>query len=272
MNLSLQAYTPRWLRVPSCVALTAESISFSYPKGPRVLKEVSCAIQAGSVTAIVGPNGAGKSTLIRLLAGLRRPDTGAVQLDERDMCSFKPRDRAQRIAFLEQRPSLAFDFSVLRVVSFGAFAGERDCALIAKALQRFELEEIAQKPFAALSVGQQQRTAFARAWVQIAGRPDAYLLADEPCSAMDPRHTIQTMSAMRELAASGLGVGVVVHDLNTACRFADRAIVLAQGGSLAAAGPVESTMTPLVLAEVFEVPIERHDIPGHAPVLVVGDA
>lgn len=252
--------------------LIAESISFSYPKGPAVLDGVSCAIEPGSVTAIVGPNGAGKSTLVRLLAGLRMPGTGRVRIDERPLSSFSPRDRAQRIAFLEQRPSLAFDFSVLRVVSFGAFAGERDCALIADALDRFELSDIQHTPFASLSVGQQQRAAFARAWVQIAGREDAYLLADEPCSAMDPRHTIETMKEMQALARSGIGVGVVIHDLNTASRFADRAIVLSENGAIASFGPIEQAMTPEVLAATFDVPIERHAIPGHAPVLIVGDA
>lgn len=251
--------------------LTTESISFSYPRGPRVLNAVTCAIEPARVTAIVGPNGAGKSTLIRLLAGLRHTDSGSVRIDDRALSSLRPRDRAQRIAFLEQRPSLAFDFSVLRVVSFGAFTGERDCALISEALARFELEDIRDQPFASLSVGQQQRCAFARAWVQIAGRDNAYLLADEPCSAMDPRHTIQTMKSMRELAVAGLGIGVVIHDLNIACRFADRAIVLNQQGRLAAQGTVEQAMTPEILAQVFEVQIESHQIPGHAPIIVIDD-
>ncbi len=251
--------------------LTTESISFSYPRGPRVLNAVKCAIEPARVTAIVGPNGAGKSTLIRLLAGLRHTDSGSVRIDDRALSSLRPRDRAQRIAFLEQRPTLAFDFSVLRVVSFGAFTGERDCALISEALARFELEDIRDQPFASLSVGQQQRCAFARAWVQIAGRDNAYLLADEPCSAMDPRHTIQTMKSMRELAVAGLGIGVVIHDLNIACRFADRAIVLNQHGRLAAQGTVEQAMTPEILAQVFEVQIESHQIPGHAPILVIDD-
>ncbi|MCA9276801.1 MAG: ABC transporter ATP-binding protein [Phycisphaerales bacterium] len=253
------------------MGLIAESISFSYPKGPRVLDSVSCTVQAGTLTAIVGPNGAGKSTLVRLLAGLRTPHSGSVRLGDQHLHSFHPRQRAQRIAFLEQRPSLAFDFSVMRVVSFGAFACERDCALITDALQRFELTDIAHKPFASLSVGQQQRTAFARAWVQIASRPGAFLLADEPCSAMDPRHTLQTMGAMRELAESGIGVGVVVHDLNIAARFADRAVVLNQAGLLVREGPIDEAMDPAILESVFEVPIERFTLSGRSSVLVVGD-
>ena len=251
--------------------LIADSIAFAYPKGPRVLDQVSCAIEPGTLTAIVGPNGAGKSTLVRLLAGLRTPDVGQVRLDDQVLSSFSQRQRAQRIAFLEQRPSLAFDFSVLRVVSFGAFSGERDCALIADALDRFELRDIQDKAFASLSVGQQQRAAFARAWVQIAGREGAYLLADEPCSAMDPRHTIQTMHAMQELARAGLGVGVVVHDLNIASRFADRAVLLDETGSIVSQGTVHEALHPETLSRVFAVQIDRLDLPEHPTMLVIRD-
>lgn len=251
--------------------LIAESIAFAYPKGPRVLDGVSCAIMPGTMTAIVGPNGAGKSTLVRLLAGLRTPDSGSIRLDDRPLSSFSLRQRAHRIAFLEQRPSLAFDFSVMKVVSFGAFAAERDCDLITSALDRFELSEIQDKPFASLSVGQQQRTAFARAWVQIAQRDGAYLLADEPCSAMDPRHTIQTMHAMQELTRSGLGVGVVVHDLNIASRFADRAVVLDGSGRVVAQGDTDIALDPEVLSDVFEVGIERVELPDRSAMLVVRD-
>jgi iron complex transport system ATP-binding protein len=253
------------------VPLIADSIAFAYPSGPRVLDQVSCAIETGTLTAIVGPNGAGKSTLIRLLAGLRSPDAGTIRIGDRSVSSFSQRQRAQRIAFLEQRPTLAFDFSVSRVVSFGAFTGERDCALITDALDRFELREIQDTPFASLSVGQQQRTAFARAWVQIAGREGAYLIADEPCSAMDPRHTIETMRAMQELARSGLGVCVVVHDLNIAARFADRAIVLDGAGRVASQGGLAEALCPEVLSDVFEIGISRIDLPDHPALLVVRD-
>lgn len=236
-----------------------------------MLESVSCAINPGTLTTIVGPNGAGKSTLVRLLAGLRTPQAGRVLLDDRPVSSLNPRRRAQRLAFLEQRPSLAFEFSVQRVVSFGAFVGDRDCALITQALERFELDDLAQRPFASLSVGQQQRVAFARAWVQIAQREHAYLLADEPCSAMDPRHTMLTMHAMRELASQGIGVGVVVHDLSIAARFADEAIVLDQSGRVASQGPASESLDPQILSAVFEIQIERHQLPTHGSLLTIGD-
>lgn len=251
--------------------LIADSISFRYPRGPLVLDGVSCAIEPGAVTAIVGPNGAGKSTLVRVLGGLRSPGAGRVWVDGAPLGSLSPRARAQRVAFLEQRPSMAFDFTVRRVVSFGAFSSGRGEGPVDEALARFGLKGVASSPFVSLSVGQQQRASFARAWVQIAGRAGGYLLADEPCSAMDPRHAMQTMGAMRALASGGAGVAVVVHDLNLAMRFADRCIVLDAGGRVAAAGGAGEALDAGVLTGVFGVEIERVRVEGHGEMLVVGE-
>ena len=236
-----------------------------------MLQEVSCEILPGQITAIIGPNGAGKSTLVRLFAGLRSADTGTIQLDQQDISAYKPQVRARRIAFLEQRPSLAFDFTVRRVIGFGEFASAVQDSRVDEALDRFELSYIKDTVFGRLSVGQQQRVAFARAWVQIHGCERGYLLADEPCSAMDPRHTIETMESMRALASTGIGVGIVIHDLNMAIRFAHRAIVLNQNGTLASHGAADSALDPQILTRVYGIQIQRHELGIHGPTLSIGD-
>ncbi len=251
--------------------LAARKIGFSYARSRPVLRSVSCEIPAGALTAIVGPNGAGKSTLVRLLAALRTPTSGSVLLDGKPLTDIGPHARARRIAFIEQRPDLAFDFSVRRVVRFGAYASGSDENHIDDALDRFELRGIARQPYGSLSVGQQQRVSIARAWVQLGARRGTYLLADEPCSAMDPRHALLTMHALRQLAQSGVGVGVVIHDLNLAARFADRAIVLGLRGTLEGQGDSRSILTGGGLSGVFEVLIVRHEIPGAHAVLCAHD-
>lgn len=253
------------------MALTAQELDFAYPRAPQVLRGVSCAIVPAALTALVGPNGAGKSTLVRLLAGIRTPDRGRVNLGDGPLSAMPARARARRVAFIEQRPDVAFDFSVLRVVSFGAYAVGGDGAHIDDALDRFELRRIMHTPYGSLSVGQQQRVSLARAWVQIGRRPDTYLLADEPCSAMDPRHTLQAMHALCELARSGVGVGVVLHDLSIAARFADRALVLAPNGTLCGDGPADEVLTERVLSAVFGLPIARYEPPDAPPVLIARD-
>ncbi len=255
-----------------CMPISAKQVRFRYPQGPIVLDGVSCAIRSGAITAIIGPNGSGKSTLIRLLAGLRVPDAGQVTLDDQALAAISHKDRARSIAFIEQRPNLAFDFGVRRVVEFGTHATRADTNRVDDALERFELADIATKPYGHLSVGQQQRVSIARAWVQIASNPNGYLLADEPCSAMDPKHSQSTMGALRSLAEIGVGVGVVIHDLTSAAHWADDAIVLNQLGEVVAQGSADEALTDSVLSAVFEVQIRRHELgDGQSVVIPVQD-
>lgn len=251
--------------------ISARDIIFRYPKGPIVLDRVSCAIRPGAITAIVGPNGSGKSTLIRLLAGLRPPESGGISLEGQSLQSISYQLRARQVAFIEQRPNLAFDFSVRKVVEFGAHAAKSAPSHINRALERFELAQIANKPYGHLSVGQQQRVSIARAWVQIEPNPAGYLLADEPCSAMDPKHAQSTMASLSTLARSGIGIGVVIHDLTSAARWADYAIVLDQTGKVAGQGAADDVLCEKVLSEVFEIDIRRHELPNGRAALIPAD-
>jgi iron complex transport system ATP-binding protein len=238
------------------VPLEAVNLSFGYLARRPVLREVSLALEPGAVTAIVGPNGAGKSTLVRLLLGILEPGAGQVLLDGVAVGAIPHRQRARRLAYVPQRPSVAFAFSVRQYVELGGFAAPGVARAAADAaLESAELAERADDPFPTLSAGQQQRAAMARAIVQLNGSAGSTsaLLADEPVSAMDPRHALRAMGLLRSLAARGAAVGVVLHDLGLALRFCDRAAVLDAGGRLASAGPAASTLTPAVLDPVFGV-------------------
>ncbi len=244
------------------MALCTKKASFSYKADRRVLDEVACTIEPGALTVLVGPNGAGKSTLLRLLAGVRSPTAGTIELEDTNLATIPATARAAKIAFIAQRTSLAFDFDVRRVVGFGRHAISNDQAPIDEALERFALTDLASTPFGTLSVGQQQRVSFARAWAQLATSDTGYLLADEPCASMDPKHASDTMQAMKELAVRGIGVGVVLHDLSTACSIADRAIVLDSSGRVLAQGSAPETLTESNLSSVFGVQMLRRSVEG----------
>ena len=243
------------------MALSGNQLVFSYGRSKRVLDHVDCEIRSGAISAIVGPNGAGKSTLLRLLAAVRSPDSGSITIDGDDLCSIPADQRATRIAYLAQRATLAFDYDVARVVGFGRHASRGGDA-VDRALDRFELRELASVPFGTLSVGQQQRVSLARVWAQLDGIENGYLLADEPCASMDPRHAEQSMGALQELASRGIGVGVVLHDLSTACTIADYGIVLDAEGQTLAQGPSAESLSESVLSEVFSIPMMRRSIDG----------
>jgi len=247
--------------------LIGTNLSFAYPKGPKVLDAANCSIEPGAITAIVGPNGAGKSTLIRLLAGLATPGDGQVEINQTDITSLNGSQRAGRLAYIAQRSSLAFDFDVRLVVSFGRLALPKDPDAVERALERFGLQELSGRPMGSLSVGQQQRVSLARGWAQLDGIENAYLLADEPTSAMDPKHQLETMHALQELAYRGVGIALVAHDLSLSTQFADRAIVLDREGGVHSQGAVGDVLTPFILSKVFETPFISGEIQG-LPVVI----
>ncbi len=252
--------------------LTADHVEFAYETARPVLRGVSFALRPASLTVLVGPNGSGKSTLLRLLLGVIAPGAGSVTMDGRPVAALRHADRARRIGYMPQSPSVAFGFSVRETVGLGRVAvsagTDADRRAVDAAIARVGLSARADEPFAILSAGQRQRATLARVLAQLDGGPPGSqaLLADEPVSALDPRHAIGTMGQLRELARTGLTVLVVLHDLTLAARFADDALVLDESGRLAAAGPARQTLSPATLDPVFGVRFRMLD--GAAPSLV----
>ncbi|MEZ6241516.1 MAG: ABC transporter ATP-binding protein [Phycisphaerales bacterium] len=244
------------------MTLRAHNVDFAYRRARPVLRGVDLELTPGRVTAIVGPNASGKSTLLRLLLGRLTPTKGRVTLDARPVHRYPPRELAKRVAFVPQSPSLSFSYTVEQVVRFALLASGRSAPMgvVTRALERLDIADRAHQPWSELSVGLQQRVALARALAQLLASPagdDRYLLADEPTSALDPRHALAVIALLTELAADGVGVGVVLHDLSIALRVADDALVLDESGRLAADGPVSETLTPHVLQPVFGVRFAR---------------
>ncbi len=220
-----------------------------------MLRGVSAEFPAGTLTAVLGPNGAGKSTLLRLLLGSLDPTGGSCTIHGTPTNRLAAGQRARHMAYIAQRPA-ASGFSVRQVVEMGRHAQAPCAGAAGAALARVGIAELADVATSELSAGQLQRVALARALAQVAdealGR-DRVILADEPAAAMDPRHTLEALGVLREQAARGLAVVVVLHDLSLAARFADRALVLGPSGRVAACGVIDAALAPGVLREAFGV-------------------
>lgn len=257
------------------MALSAESISFRYaPSRALVLSELSTNFRPGRITVIAGPNGAGKSTLVRLLAGVREPTSGRVLLDDRPVRAMPARERAGRLAYVAQRSDTVFAFTARQVVAMGRYAVGPSPSAVEASLTAMRAESLANEPLGALSVGQQQRVALARAMAQLESAPPegAWLLADEPLSAMDPSHALQTIAALRERAAGGMGIILVLHDLTFALRFADDVVLVSPEGRVAAQGPASDVLRHDVLAPCFGVAFERAAGPSTAAIVPIAPA
>ncbi len=234
------------------MSLAAQRLSHRYG-AIRSLEDVSAEARPGRITAIIGPNAAGKSTLLRCLFGALRPSSGQALLDGAPVHRIRARLVARRVAYVAQRPTVAAAFSVRQVVELGRYALPPSRRRVDEALARLDLAEVADRPFPALSAGQQQRAGLARAVGQLA--PDGHLLLDEPTSALDLRHVRDAMRLLRELASGGATVLVSLHDLALAASVADDCWLL-DAGRLVAAGPAAEVMEIGRLRAVFGVEFE----------------
>ncbi|MCC7407650.1 MAG: ATP-binding cassette domain-containing protein [Phycisphaeraceae bacterium] len=253
---------------PATPPLSAEDLCFAFEPGQWVLQGLTAALRPGAVTALIGPNAAGKTTLFRLMLGHLQPTHGRVSLEGRPLDRLSPAQRAARLSYVPQRGGASFAFTVRQMVRMGRHVLGPDPRAVEQALADCDLADLADRVYAHLSVGQQQRVLLARALAQAHGphgRRGAAMLLDEPVSAMDPLHVHHTMRLLRQQAARGLAVLIVLHDLNLAARYADDVWVLSHG-RLVSAGPWAAALDPNLLEDVYGVRFDRltphdHDRP-----------
>jgi putative ABC transport system ATP-binding protein len=217
--------------------LRCASLTKTYLSGGRrltVLKDISFSVESGAFVAIVGPSGSGKTTLLGLLAGLDRPTTGTVHLDNDDLGVMSEDDlarlRARKIGFVFQSFQLIPTLTALENVQVPLeLRGEPSADRAAELLARVGLDDRGHHYPAQLSGGEQQRVALARAF---STRPRV-LLADEPTGNLDARTGATIIDLMTELNRDlATTLVLVTHDLDLAAR-ARRTIRLADGAIIA---------------------------------------
>lgn len=249
--------------------LVADDVSVRID-GHDILRGVSLEVQPGEVVALVGPNGAGKSTLLAVLAGDRAPDEGLVMLAGRPVRECSSAELARKRAVMLQRQSLAFGFRVREVVEMGRSvwrrtpASERDEEVVAAAMRTADVAHLATRAVPTLSGGEQARVGFAR----LLGQDVEVHLLDEPTASLDIRHQEAVLARARQGARAGVAVVVVLHDLSLAAAWADRVCVLHQG-RVRADGPPVDVLTPALLSEVYQHPIDVYERDGQVVVAPV---
>lgn len=191
---------------------------------------VSTAIKSGEVVFIVGPSGSGKSTFLRCLNLLEKPDSGEILFRGRNISRLQINRYRQKVGMVFQHFNLFPHLTVRKNITL---APVRTKKLSLKAasqkadelLKRIGLSEKSNAYPNQLSGGQKQRIAIIRA---LAMNPDV-LLFDEPTSALDPEMVGEVLALMKELAAEGMTMVVVTHEIGFASEVADRIIFMDQG-------------------------------------------
>ena len=207
----------------------------------EVLKDINMEVKEGEVVCLIGPSGSGKSTFLRCLNKLEEPTGGVIIVDDYDLMA-KTSDInkiRENIGMVFQQFNLFPHQSVLQNIMLAPVDRKRMTKEQAeekakKLLDRVGLLEKADVYPASLSGGQQQRVAIARA---LAMEPDI-MLFDEPTSALDPEMVGEVLEVMKQLAAEGMTMVVVTHEMGFAREVADR-VVFMDGGYIVEEGTPE---------------------------------
>jgi len=237
-------------------AIAFENLSFSYDGFP-VLEDVNLTIGEREFAGIVGPNGGGKTTLVKLALGLLRPTRGSVRVFGK-----RPQDVRSRIGYMPQHVHLdpKFPVNVMDVVLMGCLGNGRTIGpyrrkerlAAEQALRDVGLYDLRDRPFSALSGGQQRRLFIARA---VACRPELLLL-DEPTANLDPKVEQEFYHVLDRLNRR-MTVVVVSHDMTFVSRFVQKVICVKRGVHVHPTSEVAGDM----FSEVFgaDVRMVRHD-------------
>jgi len=253
------------------MTLKADSIAVGFDK-VTVLNNASLELSAAQIIAIGGPNGVGKSTLIKTMARQLKPISGTVTVNGADIWSVSPSEFARQLAYVPQNFDGNLELTVEEMVSLGRNphqqwwqwqSSSHDREAVEKALAASGLSKLKSKSLSQLSGGEKQRAAVATALAQ----EPKYLLLDEPTANLDFKHQLDLLAMLRELREQGLGIMLVLHDLNMMAKVADRVILLERvsedsAGQIAVDGTAESTLTQENLRRIFEIDVHPFKDPN----------
>ena len=248
--------------------LEIEDLHFRYRKRDEpVLRGISLGLEAGEIGVVLGKNGSGKTTLFKTILGILSPERGVLKYEGKDLTKMRPRERAQRIAYVPQDirfGALSVMDCVLsgRISYFGLKAGAEDYEAAERVLEDMGLTAFARRNVEELSGGERQKIAIARALVQEPG----LMIFDEPTGNLDIANEQLILEEARRLSREKrIGILCSLHDLNEAFAFGDRFFFLKDGIVKHAVG--REGITEEMLHDVFDTCVRIVEVEGRKIVL-----
>lgn len=216
--------------------------------GQMALQDVNLTAGPGEITGLIGPNGAGKTTLFNVITGLGSPSQGRVLIDGRDVTRTAPYRRARLgLSRTFQQLQLVGSLSVrenIELVVRRDRAGESAEACASRLMELVGVAHLADVLAHTIPTGQSRLIELGRA---LASRP-RLLLLDEPASGQDPQETEHFKAVLRTVAADGVGILLVEHDVPLVMGVCSHIHVLDYGRIIASGPPAEIQSDPMVVA------------------------
>lgn len=226
-----------------------------------IVDDISFSLKSGDWLMIVGPNGGGKSTLVQGINGSLKTK-GKVLCDGEELHKMKPQMRAKKVGILRQTNQLSYDLTVEEVVSLGRYASSKgfvknksleDVELINFAMKKCGVDELKNRSCLMLSGGERQRVFLAQVFAQ---NPEILIL-DEPTNNLDLKYQKEIFELVKQWLSEGnRSVISIVHDLNLAKFYGNKAMILNKG-KIIAQGDVVKTINPEVLNPIYEIDVKE---------------
>tara|TARA_Y100001935_G_scaffold100930_1_gene83892 strand:+ start:173 stop:946 length:774 start_codon:yes stop_codon:yes gene_type:complete len=226
----------------------------------KILRNINLEIIPGEILTIIGPNGAGKSSLIKIVSGDINPSEGEVQYGNKPLSQISLEKRSIIRSVLSQSQNINFDFSVKEIIEMGwintktSISNDNYMKLLLEVSKECFIENILNNKFKNLSGGEQKRVHLARTLFQLQNlhkfENNKYLILDEPLTNLDIFFEVKIMELIKKKARDGLGVLVILHDLNITQKFSDKVAILKEG-ELKFYGNTQSVLNSNNLSNVY---------------------
>lgn len=244
------------------MSISIRDLKYSYRKS-EVLRGITFSVGQGEVLFVLGPNGAGKSTLFKCILRILSNYGGGIFIDGKDIQEISPRQMAKRIAYIPQSHVPKFDYTVLDIVLMGMTpeigmfsAPDSFMELQAREiLDSLEIGYLWDREYSRLSGGERQLAIIARALAQNA----KVLVMDEPAANLDYGNQIRLMEEVKRLSKRGYSIILSTHNLEHAFMYADSVLVLKDGKAVQYGSPGHVLTEETIKSVFYSVDIKLFD-------------